>query len=213
MLRWDSYVNIRHVYKTDVRLLELYTNPETPNTEVYRLERESMIRMLSKGKTLTMYEAGQQYGEGAGTQYPESLTRSRTYPAVSSTDAAQTVTVMDPGSSLSTFDTAPVTSTGGLLDCSYHLGDFQWLPQAANRISGPQPKVPPDCGPSTASITILQNAIVHPSKRLLKGVETVICVATNEQTPLILSTSAIRQPIIQLWKNMKGVAAVAFASI
>ena len=60
-LRWDSYVNLRHVYKIEWRYLKTYTNPDAPNNLDFRFERESMIRMLAKGKLLTTYETGKQY--------------------------------------------------------------------------------------------------------------------------------------------------------
>jgi hypothetical protein len=59
-LRWDSYVNIRHVYKVDLSLLRAYANPETPDVTVYQFERESLIRMIAKGKSLTLYKPGHQ---------------------------------------------------------------------------------------------------------------------------------------------------------
>jgi hypothetical protein len=57
-LRWESYVNIRHVYKTEWSHLKAYTNTDTPNTWDFCFDRESMIRMLAKTKTLTGYEPG-----------------------------------------------------------------------------------------------------------------------------------------------------------
>jgi hypothetical protein len=60
-LRWNSYVNLRHVYKIDLSLLRPYTNPDFPATEAFRFERGSMTRMLAKGKSLTLYEPGSQY--------------------------------------------------------------------------------------------------------------------------------------------------------
>jgi hypothetical protein len=57
-LRWESYVNIRHVYKTEWSCLKAYTNTDTPSTWDFCFDRESMIRMLAKTKTLTGYEPG-----------------------------------------------------------------------------------------------------------------------------------------------------------
>jgi hypothetical protein len=61
VLRWDSYVNLRHVYKIDWTCLRPYSNPDTHWSMQYRLERESVIRMLAKGRVLTTYEAGPQF--------------------------------------------------------------------------------------------------------------------------------------------------------
>ncbi|KAF2692214.1 hypothetical protein K458DRAFT_326153, partial [Lentithecium fluviatile CBS 122367] len=60
-LRWDSYVNLRHVYKIEWSYLKAYSNPDTPERTVFRFDRESMIRLLAKTKTLTNYEPGPQY--------------------------------------------------------------------------------------------------------------------------------------------------------
>ncbi|KAJ4403596.1 hypothetical protein N0V91_006472 [Didymella pomorum] len=59
-LRWDSYVNIRHVYKIDWTLLKPYSNLNTPRVATFRLERESTVRMVAKGKVLTLYEPSEQ---------------------------------------------------------------------------------------------------------------------------------------------------------
>lgn len=61
VLRWDSYVNLRHVYKIDWTLLRPYSNPDTPNILQYHFEKESTIRMLAKSRFLTTYETGPQY--------------------------------------------------------------------------------------------------------------------------------------------------------
>ncbi|KZM20702.1 uncharacterized protein EKO05_0007193 [Ascochyta rabiei] len=59
-LRWDSYVNIRHVYKIDWTLLKPYVNLNTPGTSYFRLDWESTVRMIAKGKILTLYEPSAQ---------------------------------------------------------------------------------------------------------------------------------------------------------
>ncbi|KAF9738781.1 hypothetical protein PMIN01_04064 [Paraphaeosphaeria minitans] len=60
-LRWDSYVNIRHVYKIAWPLLKPYTNPDTPHAQAFRLDRESCDKMLSKTKLLTNYDPATQH--------------------------------------------------------------------------------------------------------------------------------------------------------
>ncbi|KAF2185644.1 hypothetical protein K469DRAFT_726731 [Zopfia rhizophila CBS 207.26] len=81
VLRWDSYVNLRDVYKIDWSLLRSYGNPDTPYSLDYRFERESMIRLLAKGKLLTTYEAGTQYQTATPGRIPKSprSTASGTY--------------------------------------------------------------------------------------------------------------------------------------
>lgn len=60
-LRWDSYVNLRHVYKIEWTHLKAYWNPELSERTVFRFDRDSMMRLLAKTKTLTNYEPGPQY--------------------------------------------------------------------------------------------------------------------------------------------------------
>lgn len=60
-LRCDSYVNIRNVYEVDWTCLKTYASPNCATTRLYCLERESMVRMLAKSKTLTNYEPGPQF--------------------------------------------------------------------------------------------------------------------------------------------------------
>lgn len=59
-LRWDSYVNIRHVYKIEWALLKPYANPNTPYIQAFRFDRESCDKLLAKTKVLTNYEPGPQ---------------------------------------------------------------------------------------------------------------------------------------------------------
>jgi hypothetical protein len=51
-------VNIRHVYKTEWFYLEAYVNTDTPDTWDFCFDRETMIRVLAKTKTLTGYSPG-----------------------------------------------------------------------------------------------------------------------------------------------------------
>ena len=46
------------MYKTEWSYLKAYTNTDTPDTWDFCFDRESMIRMLAKTKTLTGYEPG-----------------------------------------------------------------------------------------------------------------------------------------------------------
>jgi hypothetical protein len=57
-LRWESYVNIRHVYKTDWAHLKPYSNLDTPNIISFQFDRESITRMIAKGKVLTHQGCG-----------------------------------------------------------------------------------------------------------------------------------------------------------
>jgi hypothetical protein len=192
------------VYKIHVGLLEPYTNPETPNTEVYRFERESMVRMLAKGKTLTMYEAG--------PQYTKSLERSYTDPVSSLTCTTQSNTETKTRSCSPASDTISATSAEFLVeDSGPSPGDFHLLSAAGERIAGPQPKVPPDCGTSTALTTILQGVIVQRSENSIRGLESMKSVAGH--MALAFNPPNIRQPLDRFWRDLKGVTAVVIASI
>ncbi|KAK7181550.1 hypothetical protein DPSP01_008946 [Paraphaeosphaeria sporulosa] len=74
-LRWDSYVNIRHVYKIDWTLLRPYANPDTPHVQSFCFDRESCDKMLAKTKVLTNYEPEIQhqvhYSHQAPCEVPE----------------------------------------------------------------------------------------------------------------------------------------------
>jgi hypothetical protein len=85
-LQRKSYVNIRYVYKIKIELLRPYTKPEAPDIKTYQFE-ESVIRMLAKGKALTMY--------GAGPQFGDSLARS-SLDQTPSADTAQATTAVGP---------------------------------------------------------------------------------------------------------------------
>jgi hypothetical protein len=60
-LRWDSYVNLRHVYKIEWSYLRAYSNPDTPERSLFYFDRDVMVRLLAKTKTLTNYEPGPQH--------------------------------------------------------------------------------------------------------------------------------------------------------
>jgi hypothetical protein len=192
-LRWDSYVNIRHVYKIKRDELRPYTNPETPNTEVYRFERESMVRMLAKGKTLTMYEAG--------PQYIESLERSNSVPFLSSARTAQENTETQLMSRSPSSDATVVTSTESPSNTGSGAVDFRVLSAASERVPDPQPKVPPDSGSTTTVTTTLRGGISRPLIWGFKGLNTARSVVTYDQVALV-----------RFWRDSKGVIAVVIAS-
>lgn len=85
ILRWDSYVNIRNVYKINWALLKPYVNHNTPETALFRLEWESTARMIAKGKILTLYEPSEQ----VPISIPQPI-RARTAPLCLSTEPTST---------------------------------------------------------------------------------------------------------------------------
>lgn len=131
-LRWDSYVNLRHVYKIDWSLLRPYSNPDTPWSLYYRFERESMIRMLAKGRILTTYEAG--------TQLPRSMPIQLPAPYVHTQALDQESTLfLSPKS-----DGVLITSSEGFGQSTPLQSDFSHSIQEGNGSTQRPPKAPPD---------------------------------------------------------------------
>lgn len=86
-LRWDSYVNLRDVYRVEWRHLRPYSNPSTPGIDDFRLERESMVRLLAKGRVLTAYAPGPQHQLAAPVSLPGETSTARSGIAVSELDS------------------------------------------------------------------------------------------------------------------------------
>lgn len=193
MLRWDSYVNIRHVYKVEKSHLKEYTNADTPNTKGFRFERESMIRMLAKGKTLTMYEPGPQVHTGRASPAPARGLR----------DAEKVVGGEDDTGS-------PVIRTASIMSLpNMSLGaqeDFRVATPAGDRIPGRVPKVPPDAEKTSVVASTIQDGLVRPAEQFIESVRSLALVASN-------APAVIRQPLYRAWRDLKGVIAIAIASL
>ncbi|KAF2833978.1 hypothetical protein CC86DRAFT_390037 [Ophiobolus disseminans] len=206
-LRWDSYVNIRHVYKIDLSRLEPYTNPEYPGTEVYRFEGESVIRMLAKGKTLTMYEPGPQF-------VSVGLVRSHSAPTPTySRKESQHTTRQGTRGSRSPASDPPSAFSAVPSVASGVQGDFQVAVTDDTRIAGPIPKVPPDGEKGTMAMSLVQNVIVLPTEQLFSCVKSVAIVVNKKFVAESLGSSIIRQPLDRFWRDLKGVTAVVIASL
>ncbi|KAH7389334.1 hypothetical protein DE146DRAFT_160349 [Phaeosphaeria sp. MPI-PUGE-AT-0046c] len=202
-LRWDSYVNIRHVYKIDLSLMRPYTNPEMPNAESFHFERESTLRMLAKGKSLTLYEPGQQYvsprlKRSASDPLPEStgaISRMPEDTYISQPMRASDRTVAD------TAMAAPVPAQS----------DFRMESTGVDRIAGPPPKVPPDGEKVSALLSVEQ--IVEPLERFCRDVQSGTLVAQQRIASRARSIVTLKLPRIRLWQHVKGVTAVIIASL
>ncbi|KAH7401639.1 hypothetical protein BKA66DRAFT_405510, partial [Pyrenochaeta sp. MPI-SDFR-AT-0127] len=202
-LRWDSYVNIRHVYKIDSSLLKAYANPESPYTQLYRFERESTIRLLAKSKILTMYEPGSQH------QAP-GLKRSASEPIRVSTAIVQTVEDGSQQTRSPSSDRASVVSIVCSVASSPPESDF-WGPNTEDyRIADRPPKVPPDVRTQSNVNIKGQETMWRPMNKMLKRV-----AAGFEGSPPARSfdPNTLRHPINRLWVDVKGVMAVAIASL
>lgn len=136
-LRWNSYVNIRHIYKIDWRLLKPYANPNTPERTLSRFERESTVRMIAKGKVLTLYEPGEQ------VPTPGLQPRHTTLPCLS-TDSASHVERNLRGLSLSDSDAESAASPTAPRTSTTYGSDFRTLSGDGNRSTEPPPEEPPD---------------------------------------------------------------------
>ncbi len=60
-MRWESYVNVHGVYKISRFHLHSYSNVKTPLSFDYRLDKESLNRLLVRSKNLTGYVPGSQF--------------------------------------------------------------------------------------------------------------------------------------------------------
>ncbi|KAJ4317572.1 hypothetical protein N0V94_004865 [Neodidymelliopsis sp. IMI 364377] len=138
MLRWESYVNIRHVYKIDWSLLKPYSNPTTPRVSSFRLERESTVRMVAKSKVLTMYEPG--------PQVPAALQRTLTSPPRLSTAPLRTITLDEPMMRSPGSEAETATSFASSATPSPCDSDFRTLSGNGNRKLDLPPAEPPDLG-------------------------------------------------------------------
>jgi hypothetical protein len=194
----NSYVNIRHVYKIDLSLLETYTNPEFPETELYCFEHESMIRMLSKCKALIMYEPSPQF-ESPG------LKRTKSEPIYDLVDGGENKEPV--------YRIVPPTSNMTLVVSDPVEGDFQMAGIDGNQIAGPSPDIPPDGKRESTVVPFLYNAVVRPLNPFLCSVHSVVIHTSRNPVLLPLESLLIRQPLARFWRDMKGVTAVAIASI
>jgi hypothetical protein len=131
MLRWESYVNLRHVYKIEWACLKPYSNPAMPDRNVFRFDRESMIRLLAKSKTLTNYEPEPQYH----------VRRTRSWPLASSPGGVQEEGDDTPRSMS---DAAPYTSPTDPSLSPILQSDFGSANYNGSMIIPKPPKAPPD---------------------------------------------------------------------
>jgi hypothetical protein len=204
-LRWNSYVNIRHVYKINMSLLQPYINPDRPNTEVFRFERESTIRILSKCKTLTFYEPGEQF-------VYQGLQRSNSDPTSEST--ASTLRARE--EMLQSRPLEPLTHTvvsrGRFVVSGSARVDFQTATPTVDRVVGVPQKVPPDSESLSIVASVVQD-IVKPWEQLVRDAQLVEVVAQRRLLALSNASVVLRNPLCQFWRDVKGVTAVAIASI
>lgn len=202
-LRWDSYVNIRHVYKIDIALLKPYTNPNCASTDVFRFERESLIRMLAKSKTLTIYEPGPQY-VGA------SMVRSNSESSSALSDKIQHVGIQLHECERLDFGVKPVVAV--VPSNHGEVVDFRMANTDGGRVAGQIPKVPPDEERRSAIVSLVQE-VVRPVEQLVESISSLAIVANKRAVVQTLDAFAIRQPLDRAWRDFKGFTAVIVASV
>lgn len=132
-LRWDSYVNLRHVYKIEWAHLKAYWNPELPERTVFRFDRESMARLLAKTKTLTNYEPGEQY------QFRGRISPPVPHPPSQTIHRAYQEDPPEPHSPADSVISSEYSSRSPILQ-----SDFGSAGEAAARSTPKPPKAPPD---------------------------------------------------------------------
>ncbi|KAF1940182.1 hypothetical protein EJ02DRAFT_350543 [Clathrospora elynae] len=191
-LRWDSYVNIRHVYKINWSLLRVYANPETLITQHYGFERESLIRMLAKSKIFTMYEPASQHQNPVWNE-------STSEPIHVSTHITQKAKDNGKENILSVSDTASTTSpaySGG--PSAPQLG-FR-VPHVENyRIADLPLKVPPDTRVNPATTTSVRGMMLQPFE--------------GRPSARSFDPNVMRRPVDQFGTDAKGVMAIIITSV
>jgi len=189
--------------------LKPYTNPEFPNTKVYRFERESVIRMLAKGKTLTMYEPGPQFIPRFMTV---SLVRSKSEPTYPPREMNQTAGRDVRESRSSASDTTSAVYVVPPASSATQV-DFHMATTDGDRIAGPIPKVPPDGKPGSVVVSLIQDAVARSTEQLVDGIRSIAVFANKRPVAQSLDFVVMRQPLDRCWRDLKGVTAVVIASI
>jgi hypothetical protein len=205
-LRWDSYVNIRHVYKIDLSLLRAYANPETPDVTAYQFERESLIRMIAKGKSLTLYEPG--------AQFPNPH-RAQSEPMPSLTAFTPNYGYNMPRTTSPTPDARIVATGWPPAAYSDPQVDFRLATTDKDGIPGPPTKVPPDTDdrPIFLGLLRVQANVVRPIEKFLADVQSTATIVTQTMILPPCYSAAIRAPLDRAWRDFKGVLAITIASL
>jgi hypothetical protein len=144
-LRWDSYVNLRHVYKIEWTHLRAYSNPDTPERSVFCFDRDTMVRLLAKTKTLTNYEPGPQHQHRRSPAPPLVISIRGIPENHGDRDPRVREREMEPQSPKSWSDASSVISSEYSGRSPILLqSDFGSAGETDARSSPPLPKAPPD---------------------------------------------------------------------
>jgi hypothetical protein len=203
-LRWDSYVNIRHVYKIDLSLLRAYANPETPDVNVYQFERESLIRMIAKGKSLTLYEPD-----------PQVLNphRAQSEPMPSMTEFTPSYGYNMPRTTSPTPDARIVAARCPSASYSDPQVDFRLATTDKDSIPGRPTKVPPDTDDIRVFGVRVPVDVLQPVTELLAGAQSIATVASQRMMSKPCNQASMRASLDRAWRDFKGVMAITIASL
>lgn len=153
-LRWDSYVNIRHVYKIDWTLLKPYSNVNTPRIAMFQLERDSLVRMIAKGKILTLYAPSEQM------QMPALQWISTAPPRLSTSNNSYShLERGEPGLGSPDSDHGSVASRGITQTPANYGSDFRRVSTDGNWSSGAPQGEPPDPEPKKSFLARVFNRL------------------------------------------------------
>jgi hypothetical protein len=205
-LRWDSYVNIRHVYKIDLSLLRAYANPETTDVTAYQFERESLIRMIAKGKSLTLYEPGPQVPNPHRAQSEPMPSLTGFTPSCEDNISRVTSPVSD---------ARIVAAQWPPLSCTDPQVDFRLPTTEKDGIPGPPTKVPPDTDERYMFLGLrgVQANVVRPMEQVLADVQSTMTIVTQRMIMPPCNSATIRAPLDRAWRDFKGVIAITIASL
>lgn len=196
-LRSESYVNIRYIYEIEWSYLKVYENPDMPEVQRFRFERESLIRLLAKSKLLTQYEPG-----------PQAMKRSQSVPLSAMREQGRNI---HHGS----WDSQPQQPLAGApmaiapFTTDYIQRDFCLQEAEGYPILGERPDIPPEAGRTPTSRGLNMDGLWCQLDQILNQ------VSAGMKDIHIMKPSSIhkrRHPLTQCWVDMKGVLAVLIAS-
>lgn len=201
VLRKNSYVDIRNVYKIDWTLLREYTNPDTPETYSYRFERESCIKMLAKCRTLVEYEPGEQRFSPAsrsGSQQSEEESENE------GEEFSQRSSIILPERCASP---EPLGQS-----------DFCEVRIEVDPLACPLPKAPPDgegklLAQEGCIAAHYNKTVAHYLERVPKFFQMSIATQSLNQPKGFPHVDEIRDHMDRAWRDAKGVTAILIASI
>jgi hypothetical protein len=193
------------VYKIDLSLLRAYANPETPDMTAYQFERESLIRMIAKGKSLTLYEPG--------SQVPNPQ-RAETEPIQPLVGFSTRYEYDMPRTTSPAPDTRMFTAWRPQAAYSNPGVDFQFTTTNKDGIPGPPTKVPPDTDDRRITFGLrVQPDVVRQMEQFVAGVQSVATIASQRLVLPPYNPATMRAPLDRAWRDFKGVVAITIASV